>query len=699
MPDSTLRVDIALTPRPVRLSQVRVIDKWRMRTDSAAPDVLDGANVQFAARRFAGAQLHANPAFGDPDVLQTLSILPDVGARPEFPTALHVRGGSGDQNLILLDGVPLYNAYHAAGALTALNPDVVSAISISPGAVSARHGGALSSVVSIVTTEPAADSRVEARGSLGSRAVGHTVSGTLPGDVGTIVVSGRRSTPQLFPGFSNQTSSSASFGDFFAKGTLRSRLGALEVFSYSSADRLAFDARVDAAPADAGAAMGADPSASATVPSTPPQNGFAWRTRTDAIIWRSRHHAPVELSARAWRTRFDAVADWAATTGPVHLASALSHDGIAADASRHFSSSTISGGVSGERVQTGYGLRHAGVRNSAGPIFSTLDDSRVMLSAFLEDEWRLAPRWTLTLGVRGLPGGGHVLDVDPRASVLFAPSPRFAASVGYARTHQYVQSLRNEESIIDAVVGIALPVVAGPSGAPVARSDALTLSADSYLGSGATLSLSAYARWFDGLLLVAPTIAQPFAMSGLARGTGEASGLSALLDWHGERVSGHAGYAFGTSRREAAGQRYRSSFAGSHAFNMAIGYRAGAATVWRAALWSSTGRPTSVVNGDLQWAPHSLLSGADEMAGTPERIVGALNGERLTPYARVDFGVRRALHLGWNGRGADVTAVLNLTNVLNRANSLGRTLSTDGYTRRDIPMAPRTLTFGLEWRL
>ena len=698
--DSVLRVDILLAPRPVRLDKVRVEDKRpnvNAGTDGSAPQFIGRSDVE--ARRFSGRNLHANPAFGDADVLQTLSILPDVATRPEFPTSLHVRGGSGDQNLILVDGVPIYNAYHAAGALTALNPDVVSEVRVSSGVPSARHGGALSSVVSIETMGARDDARVRSWSTLGSRSVGQTVDGPLFGGAGAFVVSGRRSTRDIFPGLANQTSSAATFGDLFAKGTLRAGHNELELFSLTSADRLAFDARLDATGADAGggAVAGNGLDGFGTVTSAPPQNGFGWHTATQAIVWHHRSESPVELSARAWRTRFDAGADWSAAAGPVHLASALTHDGISADATRRLASNIMSTGLSGERVHTEYALRRAVAGDPGATVLPVLTVSRLMVSAFVEDEWHFAPHWAFTGGLRELLGAGQWRDADPRATLRFSPRPGFALSAGYARTHQYVQSLRNEESVLDGVVGIGFPVAARAGGAPVARSDDISLAADARVSQSATVTIGAYARRMDGLLLVAPVTAQPFAMDGFSRGSGRASGVTALLDWRGERVYGHAAYALGRANRAATGLWYQPSFASSQSFNMAIGFRPTPSTVLRAALWSSAGRPASIVNGDLQWSPHNLLSGADDMAGTPERIIGPLNAERLPFYARVDLGIRHQWHLGMLGHSADLTGVANLANALDRANMFAPVLSTDGHTRRNIPMTPRSLTLGFEW--
>jgi hypothetical protein len=74
-----------------------------------------------------------------------------------------------------------------------------------------------------------------------------------------------------------------------------------------------------------------------------------------------------------------------------------------------------------------------------------------------------------------------------------------------------------------------------------------------------------------------------------------------------------------------------------------------------------------------------------------------LNGARLGRYARADLGLRQGWRIGVLGRGADVTGILTLSNVLDRANTLGTAISGDGRTPRDLLMAPRSLTIGLEW--
>lgn len=86
---------------------------------------------------------------GEADVLRTIQAMPGVSGGADGSSGIHVRGGSPDQNLILLDGTPVYNATHAFGIFSVFNPDMVKNVELYKGAFPARYGGRLSSVVDI----------------------------------------------------------------------------------------------------------------------------------------------------------------------------------------------------------------------------------------------------------------------------------------------------------------------------------------------------------------------------------------------------------------------------------------------------------------------------------------------------------------------------------------------------------------------
>ena len=86
---------------------------------------------------------------GDPDVMQSIQMLPGVNSAHEGTTNLSVRGGSFDQNLILLDEASIYNPAHTLGLYSVINTDAVKNVEFYKGYIPARYGGRLSSVVDV----------------------------------------------------------------------------------------------------------------------------------------------------------------------------------------------------------------------------------------------------------------------------------------------------------------------------------------------------------------------------------------------------------------------------------------------------------------------------------------------------------------------------------------------------------------------
>ncbi|MBO4263371.1 MAG: TonB-dependent receptor plug domain-containing protein [Bacteroidales bacterium] len=91
--------------------------------------------------------------FGSPDIIKTLQLLPGVAAGNELMSGLYVHGGDGNDNLFLLDGVPLYNISHFGGLFSSFNADLVEDLDFYKSGFPARYGGRLSSVVDVETRE------------------------------------------------------------------------------------------------------------------------------------------------------------------------------------------------------------------------------------------------------------------------------------------------------------------------------------------------------------------------------------------------------------------------------------------------------------------------------------------------------------------------------------------------------------------
>lgn len=106
--------------------------------------------TQMSAIELPVTQLKKVPAlFGESDVIKALQLLPGVQSGTEGSAGMYVRGGGPDENLILLDGVPLYNVNHAAGFFSAFNSDAIKNVTLYKGNFPARFGGRLSSVIDV----------------------------------------------------------------------------------------------------------------------------------------------------------------------------------------------------------------------------------------------------------------------------------------------------------------------------------------------------------------------------------------------------------------------------------------------------------------------------------------------------------------------------------------------------------------------
>ncbi|PHI20299.1 hypothetical protein CEQ90_08930 [Lewinellaceae bacterium SD302] len=145
-------------------------------------------------------QIKRIPALlGEVDVLKALQLLPGVQSGGEGTSGLYVRGGSPDQNLVLLDGVPVYNVSHLLGIFSVFNADALRNVTLTKGGFPARYGGRLSSVLEINMKEGNLR-EWRGEGSIGLISSKLTLSGPLQKDKTSVLISGRRTYADLIFG-------------------------------------------------------------------------------------------------------------------------------------------------------------------------------------------------------------------------------------------------------------------------------------------------------------------------------------------------------------------------------------------------------------------------------------------------------------------------------------------------------------------
>lgn len=128
---------------------------------------------------------------GEVDVLKTVQLLPGVQSGSEGTSGFYVRGGGPDQNLILLDGVPVYNVNHLFGFFSVFNGYAISDVSLIKGGFPARYGGRLSSVLDIRMKEGNMN-RYTGEFSTGIIASKFTFEGPIVKNKSSFIISGRR---------------------------------------------------------------------------------------------------------------------------------------------------------------------------------------------------------------------------------------------------------------------------------------------------------------------------------------------------------------------------------------------------------------------------------------------------------------------------------------------------------------------------
>lgn len=138
------------------------------------------------------------PAFlGEVDVIKTLQLLPGVSSVSEGGQGFYVRGGSPDQNLVLLDNAHVYNASHLFGFFSVFNADAIKNVNLIKGGMPATYGGRLSSVLE-VNMNDGNTNKVKVTGGLGLISSRLTVEGPMFKKRGSFIVSARRTYIDLF---------------------------------------------------------------------------------------------------------------------------------------------------------------------------------------------------------------------------------------------------------------------------------------------------------------------------------------------------------------------------------------------------------------------------------------------------------------------------------------------------------------------
>ncbi len=185
------------TTQHITITQDTTLQIFMRSRESLLKNVIVTANRnvlrnQMSVHSLEMSQIQKLPMIlGEVDPIKTITLLPGIKNGGEASAGIYVRGGGPDQNLVLLDGIPVYNPNHLLGFFSVFNGDAVKNIEVLKGGMPAEYGGRLSSVISVNSRDGNKDS-LKFGGGIGLISSRLSLEGPLIKKRSSFVISARR---------------------------------------------------------------------------------------------------------------------------------------------------------------------------------------------------------------------------------------------------------------------------------------------------------------------------------------------------------------------------------------------------------------------------------------------------------------------------------------------------------------------------
>ncbi len=432
------RFNIELKPESSTLQEVVV------KAEAANANV---TNTQMSVAKLNLKEIEAVPVLlGEKDVLKTLQLLPGVKSGGEGSSGFSVRGGGFDQNLILLDEAPVYNASHLLGFFSVFNSDAIKDLTLYKGGIPAQYGGRASSVMDIVMND-GSSKKFGAYGGIGLISSKLTVEGPIVKDKGSFILSGRRTYLDLFLLLSKDEAIKKSklyFYDLNLKAnyqiTDRDRI---YISGYFGRDNFGYD----------------------------DEFGFDWGNATGTVRWNHLYSDKLFGNTSVIFSDYNYGFDIGSGDDGFSLSSGIRDYNLKEDLSYYLNSkNTLRFG--GNLIYHNFTPGEITTGSDVGISIEDIDQQYALEGAlYLQNEQQLGTRWSVNYGLRysyfNYMGEGTAYEIDeagtvlsetkyesgksikqfqglePRAAAKFLINDVSSIKAGYDRNYQYLHLLSN----------------------------------------------------------------------------------------------------------------------------------------------------------------------------------------------------------------------------------------------------------------
>lgn len=640
-----------LTPN-AELAEVRI---------RGAADAPIERRVEMSTLQIPVAQLKQLPALlGEADVLRAFQLMPGVQAGREGSGALYVRGGSPDQNLTLLDDVPIYYISHVGGFLSVFDANAVSDVRLLKGGFPARYGGRLSAVLDVRLKEGNRQ-KLSGNAGLGVLATHVSLEGPFKNGKTTFLVSARRGNLDLFSRLASLRSSGGnsvvgySFYDASAKLTHRlTPKDQLLAAVYAGGDRLFVRQKPQTIAGPQGELRYQNAS------------NLRYGNVLGSLRWQRQYTSRLFGTATLAATRFHY------TNGETFRLEDRSAAGLQAEDSR----ASFSSGVQDVLAKADFefyprpahqlrfgatGIRH--VFTPGSNYFTSRTHTAAQDTAFgsqriaaweaavyAEDEMRLTPRLSANAGLRAVRywvGGRAFGSLEPRLLATYLVGERTAVKASYASMQQYLHLLSNNGAGLPTDLWVPATARVAPQRA---RQVAVGL-AHTLPGGAWELSLEGFYKTLHQLIEFREgatfyNSSQDWQDKVATGGRGRVRGVEALVQRKTGRLTGWVGYTWARNERQFAqlneGNWYPYKYDRRHDASVVLIYALRPRITLSATWVYGTGNALTLAQGNYNVIDQSYgrIAGtvSDRYLFPSAELYGPKNSFRMRAYHRLDVG-------------------------------------------------------------